>query len=417
MASFMPGEYDMQVRGADRKRKFAEALRQQQQPQGQMIGGVYVAPAITQHLASLLGQYQGNKMLGEADQMERSAFENQRNTYKSAADRLAESLRGKPEMVGNNTDDASFQTMPGVYQAAQQPSMEDMLRAQIQYAQDVGDPNAVNQAVSGAINYQGKRQDRADDIAFRNQGREDEQQFRAQQAQLQREAQAQALKEQIAAREQAGQESASLRRELAQMQMQNSRDMAQFAVNNRQPQAPVSVMGQDGKPVFVAPGQAYGRQPYSAKQEAQDAVKTQQSEQSRLSAQQVLDQAQLLYGHKGRKMGTGSSSWTGSVPLIASDAKDFQKNLDTFKAQTFVPMVSALKGMGALSDAEGRKLSESVGALDPNMSEEAFASSLKKVAKDLYDKAKASGLNVSLPEFAAETPVGATGGWSIKRKP
>jgi len=38
------------------------------------------------------------------------------------------------------------------------------------------------------------------------------------------------------------------------------------------------------------------------------------------------------------------------------------------------------------------------------MSEEAFASSLKQITKNLYDKAKASGLNVTLPSFAESGP-------------
>ena len=61
--------------------------------------------------------------------------------------------------------------------------------------------------------------------------------------------------------------------------------------------------------------------------------------------------------------------------------------------------------MGALSDAEGKKLSDSVGALDPKMPEKEFEESLKRTTKYLYDKAKASGLNVQLPDFANTGPV------------
>lgn len=66
-------------------------------------------------------------------------------------------------------------------------------------------------------------------------------------------------------------------------------------------------------------------------------------------------------------------------------------------------MVSALKGMGALTDAEGKKLSDSVGALNPSMPEKEFEQSLKTTTKLLFDKARASGLNVQLPDFAAQT--------------
>lgn len=122
--------------------------------------------------------------------------------------------------------------------------------------------------------------------------------------------------------------------------------------------------------------------------------------QQSLSTQQVLDQAAEIYAHPGRQMATGASSFMANIP--GTEARGFKANLDTFKAQTFVPMVSALKGMGALSDAEGRKLSESVGALDPGMPEKEFAASLQKITKYLYDKAKAAGLEVQMPEFVGQ---------------
>lgn len=186
--------------------------------------------------------------------------------------------------------------------------------------------------------------------------------------------------------------------------------MARLAASLRpapQPQQPrqdplVQVAGPDGQPIYVPTSQAAGQRPFTAqtlKQEQADAVKEQQKTQAALSAQQVLDQAAILAAHPGRESATGMSSFLSKIP--GTKAKDFQANLDTFKAQTFVPMVSALKGMGALSDAEGKKLSESVGALDPSMTEEEFANSLINVTNYLYKKAEASGLNVSLPGFAA----------------
>lgn len=143
-----------------------------------------------------------------------------------------------------------------------------------------------------------------------------------------------------------------------------------------------------------------------AKMKEAELSRMQQKEQQSLSAQQVLDQAALLYQHPGRQMGTGASSFMSAIP--GTDAKGFSANLATFKAQTFVPMVSALKGMGALSDAEGKKLSESVGALDPSMSEEEFARSLQSITKFLYEKGRAAGLNVSIPDFAVGQQTGAT---------
>lgn len=87
--------------------------------------------------------------------------------------------------------------------------------------------------------------------------------------------------------------------------------------------------------------------------------------------------------------------------LPGGPAADFQARLDTLKAQTFLPQVAALRGTGALSDAEGKKLSESVGALSTKMSESAFRKSLADVRATLQaarDRASGSG-----PQSAAAT--------------
>lgn len=90
-----------------------------------------------------------------------------------------------------------------------------------------------------------------------------------------------------------------------------------------------------------------------------------------------------------------------ALPTIpGSDAANFEARLDTFKAQTFLPMVSSLKGMGALSDAEGKKLSDAVGALSPKMSESEFRKSAEKIRSDLEGK-----LNTVKKQYNYQEPV------------
>jgi hypothetical protein len=160
----------------------------------------------------------------------------------------------------------------------------------------------------------------------------------------------------------------------------------------------VAILGADGKPTYVRESEAVGKTPFTAKtlaQETADAAAVQANTQREIDTQSALDNIGELIAHPGRKAATGKSSFVSIVP--GTDAYDFNSKLETFKAQTFIPMVSALKGMGALSDAEGKKLQAAVGALDPSMSEEAFAKELEKVASTLFAKAKAAGLNVVLP--------------------
>lgn len=98
----------------------------------------------------------------------------------------------------------------------------------------------------------------------------------------------------------------------------------------------------------------------------------------------ALDSLGELEKSPGLKKAVGFNSAFPTLP--GSDAANFEARLDTFKAQTFLPMVQSLKGMGALSDAEGKKLSDAVGALSPKMSEDAFRSSIGKIRSQLESK-------------------------------
>jgi hypothetical protein len=207
--------------------------------------------------------------------------------------------------------------------------------------------------------------------------------------------------EDIALRKDLQTEKLDVQKQMAADRLQSQRDIQAMIQANRperQAEMPVAIMGANGKPTYVSRSQAMGQVPYTAttaKQDAQDVAKEEQKTQATLSAQQVLDNGANLLLHPGRSMATGASGVLPTIP--GTDARDFEARLNTYKAETFVPMVSALKGMGALSDAEGKKLTESVGALERTMSEKGFEDSLKETNKFLFDKAKAAGLNVQMP--------------------
>ncbi|HIC6037184.1 TPA: phage DNA ejection protein [Salmonella enterica subsp. enterica serovar Saintpaul] len=98
----------------------------------------------------------------------------------------------------------------------------------------------------------------------------------------------------------------------------------------------------------------------------------------------ALDSLGEIEKSPGLSKAVGVRSAFPTVP--GSDAANFEARLDAFKAQTFLPMVASLKGMGALSDAEGKKLSDAVGALSPKMSEDAFRASIGKIRTQLESK-------------------------------
>ncbi|EEZ6655109.1 phage DNA ejection protein [Escherichia coli] len=112
----------------------------------------------------------------------------------------------------------------------------------------------------------------------------------------------------------------------------------------------------------------------------------------------ALDSLKEIEQSPGLSKAVGIRSAFPTVP--GSDAANFEARLDTFKAQTFLPMVQSLKGMGALSDAEGKKLSDAVGALSPKMSEKAFRDSIGKIRNQLESK-----LSTVKKQFDYQEPV------------
>lgn len=95
----------------------------------------------------------------------------------------------------------------------------------------------------------------------------------------------------------------------------------------------------------------------------------------------TIRQAELVLNHPGREAGTGLSSWQSLVP--GSDARGFASQLETLKSQVFLPEVQKMQGMGALSNAEGQKISAAFAALDPDMPEAEFKSTLERAIGDL----------------------------------
>ena len=110
--------------------------------------------------------------------------------------------------------------------------------------------------------------------------------------------------------------------------------------------------------------------------------------QSALDAfDRAIDTAKRLGSHKGLSSAVGMKGITGGLlggwVVPGTAAADFNAELDAMKAQVFLPMVQSMKGMGALSNAEGEKLTAAIGALSTKQSESQFRASLNRIVKDL----------------------------------
>lgn len=147
--------------------------------------------------------------------------------------------------------------------------------------------------------------------------------------------------------------------------------------------------------------------PYVSPKEQASLKKLQQENEQAQRAKQETEASMINNIIAGRnlasdpnlKAGVGVSSIMAKFPGTA--ARDFNANLDAFKAKNFLPAVQQLRGLGALSENEGKKLVDAIGALDSGMSESAFIKSLNQINSDLEEAAKRSGLQIPLNNGSA----------------
>jgi hypothetical protein len=117
----------------------------------------------------------------------------------------------------------------------------------------------------------------------------------------------------------------------------------------------------------------------------------------------ALDTLNTIATHPGKKAAVGFGGAQLSM-IPGTDAAGFAAQLETFKAQTFLPQVQALKGLGALSNAEGQKLEAAVGALTQSMKQSEFDSQIVKIKSYLQVARDRIGKTTPTPQTPASAP-------------
>lgn len=92
----------------------------------------------------------------------------------------------------------------------------------------------------------------------------------------------------------------------------------------------------------------------------------------------------------GLDMATGATSLVSAIP--GTEAKDTAALVDTLKSQAFMSEIQKMKGLGALSENEGKKVADALGSLDLGQSKTQFTKTLGTI-QEILDKTK-SGLDI-----------------------
>ncbi len=132
------------------------------------------------------------------------------------------------------------------------------------------------------------------------------------------------------------------------------------------------------------------------------------------AATNALAQVDRVMNHPGLSGGTFGTSAVGTLTgklsslIPGTDAADFNATLDTLKSQLFLNNVKSLSGMGALSDAEGKKIADATASLSTNQSAASFKNALGVIRATLQRaQAKAAAnpqASTANPTFVLNSP-------------
>ena len=131
--------------------------------------------------------------------------------------------------------------------------------------------------------------------------------------------------------------------------------------------------------------------------------KTSEVESARFNIDNMLNTADRVLKNKSLNSVLGSIQ--GRLPALVSDeANDAIALIDTLGSQAFLSQIPNVKGMGALSNAEGEKLQSALQNLSRKQSEKQFKENLNEAQRLMLKARKNISTRFGVPETTPDTP-------------
>jgi hypothetical protein len=104
-------------------------------------------------------------------------------------------------------------------------------------------------------------------------------------------------------------------------------------------------------------------------------------------------------------LGAWDGSWVGGlIDTFDQDVQDFVARLENLDAQAFLAQVPQMKGLGALSENEGKKLSGALQSFSRKQSKEQFIANAKEAQRIMLKARKTLAQKYGVPETIPDTP-------------
>lgn len=133
-------------------------------------------------------------------------------------------------------------------------------------------------------------------------------------------------------------------------------------------------------------------------------------ESARADMDNFLNTADRILKTPKSIVGSAAGPISARIPTTWQDTADFEALVDTLKSQAFMSQIPKMKGTGALSEGEGKKLQASLQNLSLSQSPEQLLANVKEaqrlILKGRSLLAKKAGIPDTVPETPAAAPTG-----------
>jgi hypothetical protein len=148
-------------------------------------------------------------------------------------------------------------------------------------------------------------------------------------------------------------------------------------------------------------------------------AKTADLESARNGIDNMLSTADKVLKTPMGTVGSAAGPISSRAPTFSQDTADFEELINTLGSQAFIAQVPAMKGLGALSDAEGKKLTSALQNFSLRQSPERLMQNVQEaqrlMLKARENIAKKNGMPDTLPDRPQAPVQGMPAGFSVVR--
>lgn len=150
-------------------------------------------------------------------------------------------------------------------------------------------------------------------------------------------------------------------------------------------------------------------------QKRDEAVRTKAAdlESARTNMDNMLNTADRILKTPIGVIGSAAGPVSSRMPTIRQDTSDFEALVETLGSQSFLAQIPNIKGMGALSNAEGEKLQAALQNFSLKQSPERLLENVKEAQRLIMKARKNMTARTGLPESIPDTPAVSTSGSDI----